>query len=165
MCKDFPMLMLVSQPHSNRRNSNQSFSSRSVLRNWGSLCINIVVEKLQSSGLRLKHGSIASIKTTRATIILWIVLSWICNLYMAPSWKALLHTVFFCSTWVFFHEHSRLTRQHGKVEAISSPSLYHFHSVHRHLDISRTIAAESSPLHIASSQTRIWNLWFSSASY
>ena len=36
--------------------------------------------------------------------------------------------------------------------------------VHRHLDISRVITAESSPLHIASSRTRTGNLWFPSAS-
>ena len=34
----------------------------------------------------------------------------------------------------------------------------------RHLDISRTITAESSPLHIASSRTRTGKLWFPSAS-
>ena len=61
--------------------------------------------------------------------------------------------VCFFSIWVLFHEHSRFTGQHGKGEAISislSP-LYHFHMLHRHLDISCTITAKSSPLHIASS--------------
>ena len=33
-----------------------------------------------------------------------------------------------------------------------------FHLLHRHLDISQVITAESSPLHIASSQTRTGNL-------
>ena len=42
--------------------------------------------------------------------------------------------------------------------------LYHFHLLHRHLDISRAIAAGSSPLHIAGSRTRTGNLWFPSAS-
>ena len=37
---------------------------------------------------------------------------------------------------------------------------YHFHPLHRHLDISRAITAGSSPLHIASSRTRTGNLWF-----
>ena len=41
---------------------------------------------------------------------------------------------------------------------------YHFHPLHRHLDISRAITAESLPLHIASSRTRTGNLWFPSAS-
>ena len=31
--------------------------------------------------------------------------------------------------------------------------LYYFHTLHKHLDISRTITAESSPLHITSSRT------------
>ena len=70
----------------------------------------------------------------------------------------------FFSIWVFFHEHSRFTRQQGKVEAISLTPLYYFHPLHRHLDISRVIAAESSPLHIASSWTRTGNLWFPSTS-
>ena len=50
--------------------------------NWESLSNKIVVARLQSSGLRLKHGNIAFIKTTYATEISWIVLSWICNIYM-----------------------------------------------------------------------------------
>ena len=43
---------------------------------------------------------------------------------------------FFFSIWVFFHEHSQFTGQQGKVEAISLTPLYHFHPLHRHLDIS-----------------------------
>ena len=38
-------------------------------------------------------------------------------------------------------------------------------SLTEHLDISRKITAESSPLHIASSRTRTRNLWFPSASH
>ena len=71
---------------------------------------------------------------------------------------------FFFSIWVFFHEHSRFTRQQGKVDGIYLTPLYHFHPLHRYLDISRAIAAESSPLHIAGSRTRTGNLWFPSAS-
>ena len=52
----------------------------------------------------------------------------------------------------------------GEGEGIYLTPLYHFHPLHRHLDISRTITAESSPLHIASSRTRAGNLWFPSAS-
>ena len=71
----------------------------------------------------------------------------------------------FCfSIWVLFHEHSRITGLQGKGESISLTPHYHFHPLHRHLDISREIAAESSPLHIASSRTRTWNLWFPSIS-
>ena len=70
----------------------------------------------------------------------------------------------FFSIWVFFHEHSRFTGQQGKGEGIYLTPLYHFHPLHRHLDISRAITAESSPLHIAGSRTRTGNLWFPSAS-
>ena len=68
------------------------------------------------------------------------------------------------SIWVFFHEHSRITGLQGKGEGISLTPHYHFHPSHRHLDISRTITAESSPLHIASSCTLAENLWLTSAS-
>ena len=55
--------------------------------------------------------------------------------------------VFFCflffSMWVFFHEHSRITRLQGKGEGISLTPHYHFHSLHGHLDISRAITAEN----------------------
>ena len=71
---------------------------------------------------------------------------------------------FFFSIWVFFHEHSRFTGQQGKGEGIYLTPLYHFHPRHRHLDISRVITVESSPLHIAGSRTRTGNLWFPSAS-
>ena len=56
-------------------------------------------------------------------------------------------------------------RQQGKRETISLTPLYHFHPLHRHLDISRTITAESSPLHVASSRTRTRNHWFPSTSH
>ena len=60
---------------------------------------------------------------------------------------------FFFSVRVFFHEHSRIAGLQGKREGISLIANYHFHPLHRHLDISRAITAESSPLHIASSRT------------
>ena len=71
---------------------------------------------------------------------------------------------FFFLSGFFFHEHSRITELQGKGEGISLTRHYHFHPLHRHLDISRAIAAESSPLGIASSRTRAGNLWFPSAS-
>ena len=61
------------------------------------------------------------------------------------------------SVWVFFHEHSRFTGQQVKGEAISLKALYHFYPLHRHLDISRLITAESSPLHIARNWTQPGN--------
>ena len=57
-------------------------------------------------------------------------------------------TVFFFSMWVFFNDHSRITALQGKGEGISLTPHYHFHPLHRHLDISRVITAKSSPLHI-----------------
>ena len=71
---------------------------------------------------------------------------------------------FFFSIWVFFHEHSRFTGQQGKGEGIYLTPLYHFHPLHRRLDISWAITAGSSPLHIAGSRTRTGNFWFPSAS-
>ena len=71
-------------------------------------------------------------------------------------------SIFFFSTWVFFHEHSPTTGLQGKGEGISlvpHPLHRHFHPLHRHIDISRAITAENSPLHIASSRTWTGNLW------
>ena len=78
------------------------------------------------------------------------------------GWPRLINNLFFFffSIWVFFHGHSRFTGQQGKGEATSLTPLYHFDPLHRHLDISRAITPESSPLHIASSWTRTGNLWF-----
>ena len=70
----------------------------------------------------------------------------------------------FFSIWVFFHEHSRITGLQRKGEGISSTPYYHFHPFHRHLDISRVIAAENSSLHIASSRTRTGKISFPSES-
>ena len=52
----------------------------------------------------------------------------------------------------------------GSTEKISLTPHYHFHRLHRHLDINRAITAESSPLHISSSQTGTWKLWLPNAS-
>ena len=67
--------------------------------------------------------------------------------------KVFLKKGVFFSIWVFFHEHSRFTGQQGKGKGIYLTPLYHFHPLHRHLDISRAITAESSLLHIAGSRT------------
>ena len=69
--------------------------------------------------------------------------------------------VWFFFFYLGFHEHSLFTGRQGKGEGIFLTPLYHFHPLHRHLDISRAITAENSPLHIA---TRTGNLWFPSAS-
>ena len=54
--------------------------------------------------------------------------------------------LFFFFFICFFNEHSRLTGQQGKGDAISLTPLYPFHSFHRHLDISLTIIAHSQAL-------------------
>ena len=76
--------------------------------------------------------------------------------------------LFICKQFSFLcgssFNHSRITGLKGKGEDISLTPHYHFHPVHRHLDISRAITAESSPLHIGSSQIRTGNLWFPSVS-
>ena len=71
--------------------------------------------------------------------------------------------IYFFSIWVFFFEHSRITGLQGKGEDISLTPHYRFHPLHRHLDISRAITAESSSLHIASSLTRTGTLSIPSA--
>ena len=71
---------------------------------------------------------------------------------------------FFFLSGFLFHEHSRITGLQGKGEGIPLAPHYHFHPLHGHLDISRGITAESSPLRIASSRTRTGNVWFPSAS-
>ena len=68
---------------------------------------------------------------------------------------------FFCFL-VYFHKYSQFTGQQRKGESISLTPLYHFHPLHRHLDISRVITAESSPLHIAGRQARTKNHWIPS---
>ena len=67
--------------------------------------------------------------------------------------------------WVFLQDYSWITGLRGKGENISLTHHYHFHPLHRHLDISRVITEESSPLHIVSNHTWTENLWFPSASH
>ena len=69
---------------------------------------------------------------------------------------------FFFSIWILFHKHPGITGLQGKGDGIPFPH-YHFHPLHRHLDIDRA-SAGGSPLHIASSRTRTGNLWFPCAS-
>ena len=62
--------------------------------------------------------------------------------------------ILFFSIWEFFHNHSRITGLQGKKEGISLTPHYHFHPLRRHLNISRTITAESSTMHIGSNWTQ-----------
>ena len=70
------------------------------------------------------------------------------------------NVLFFFSIWLFPHEYSQFTGQQMEGETISLYPFYRFQPLHRHLDISLVIAAENSPLRIASSQNRTWNLWY-----
>ena len=67
---------------------------------------------------------------------------------------------FFCFYFGFLSRTLTNHRTVGEGEGISLSPRYHFHSLHRHLGISKKISAESPPLHISSSQTRTGNLWF-----
>ena len=87
----------------------------------------------------------------------WLLFVFIC-VWILRSFRNCLF-FFFLSGFSFTNIH----RQQGKGEGIFLTPLYHFHLLHRHLDISRAITAESSRLHIASSRTRTGNLWFPSA--
>ena len=80
------------------------------------------------------------------------------------QWGWFVSQVFFFFIWVFFHNHSRITELQGKGEGISLTPHYHFHLLHRRLDISQVIIAGSSPLNIGSNRTQAGNLWFPSAS-
>ena len=62
--------------------------------------------------------------------------------------------------FAFFFTNISNHRTAVKGEGISLTPHYHFHPFHRHLDVSRAITTEISPLHIASSRTRTKNLWF-----
>ena len=64
------------------------------------------------------------------------------------------------SIWAFFHNKSRITGLQGKGEAICLTLHYHLHPLHRHLEISRAITADSSPLHIGSCRALTGNLCF-----
>ena len=81
----------------------------------------------------------------------------ICNSVLQDVWNYEIlgkQYFFFFSYLGFLSRTFMIHRTAGKGEAISLSPLYHFHSPHRHLDISRAITAGSSYLHIASSRTR-----------
>ena len=84
------------------------------------------------------------------SFIYFVILSFHCNIILAlialSELLCVIIYLFFFSVWDFFHKHSRLTGLQGKGENISLTPRYHFHPLRRHLDISRAITAESSPL-------------------
>ena len=83
--------------------------------------------------------------------------------YMRPATllkKRLWHRCFFLTGFSFTNIHD-LQDSWGR-RRVTPP--YNFHLLHRRLDISWAITAESSSLHIARNRTRTGNLWFLSAS-
>ena len=92
--------------------------------------------------------------------------SWLLNslLLLSVMSKTDINIIHLFFIWAFFHKHSPFTGQQGKGQGISLSPLYHFYPLHRHLDISGAINAESSPLHIACSRIRTGNLWFPNTS-
>ena len=71
----------------------------------------------------------------------------------------------FFSVWVLIYELSRFTGRQRKGVAVFLCLFYRFHSLYRHLEISRVIAAESSSLLIAGSRDRTGNFWFPNTSW
>ena len=67
---------------------------------------------------------------------------------MFRSWIMIKRKITFFFYLGFLSSTSWFARQQGKGESIYLTPLYHFHPLHRDLDISREITAESSPLHI-----------------
>ena len=90
-------------------------------------------------------------------------LGWTCTitpliLYAFKNYAVII-IIFYLS---FLSRTFTIHRTVGERGPIILTPLYHFHPLHRHLDIRRAITAESSPLHIASSRTRTANLCFPS---
>ena len=78
--------------------------------------------------------------------------------YMLQSRIRIFLFFFFPSGFYFTNiNDSQESRGKGR---LSLYPLYHFHSPHRHFDISQVITAERSHLRTGSSQTRTGNLWF-----
>ena len=59
------------------------------------------------------------------------------NLKSQTAAKEEKKKIFF--VWVFFHEHSRITRLQGKGESISLTPHHDLYPLHRHLDVSQAI--------------------------
>ena len=75
------------------------------------------------------------------------LLKWRCsfpNVFVMLLYLRLIYfTLFFLSVF-FFHEHLQITGLQGEGGGILVTPHYHFHPLHRNLDISRWITAESS---------------------
>ena len=105
-----------------------------------------------------------SAKNACEIIDFWPLSLYFTDIFMPNGKHLFTFFTYFFPSWVFFHEHLRITELQGKEEGIPLTPHYHFHPLHRHLDISWAIAAESSPLHIGSNRARTGNLWLPGAS-
>ena len=106
----------------------------------------------------LTASELARVYPSMTGLMLWITsfnrcrtsfLSLVLNAFLKVR---AVYFYFFFLWGFFFHKHSQITGLPGKGEGISLILHYHFHRLRRHLDISRAITAESSPLHIASAR-------------
>ena len=66
----------------------------------------------------------------------------------------------FFSIWLSFHKYSQFKGQQVNEDAISLNPFYHYQPLHRSLEISPVIAAESLHMRIAGIRTRTGNLLY-----
>ena len=153
---DYVSKIFVSFECQNWRNSKISF-------NFGSICkicyfLSIIVLR---SGRFLLYVTASGKYSILDVLILFsnsflgiVIAQLICIVVSA------FFFVFFI--WVFLHDHLRITELQGKGEGISLTRHYHFHPLHRHLDIIRAITAGSSLLHTGSTaglEPGIFDFW------
>ena len=80
------------------------------------------------------------------------------SLDLSKAFDSIAHDLIIAKMYIFYlgflSQIFAIHRVADKGEGIYLSPLYHFHPLHRHIDISQMITAESSPQHIASSRTR-----------
>ena len=96
-------------------------------------------------------------------MLCYVFLNFISTFSKNQRFRELFCCCFCCCFW-FISIKTHDWQDQGKGEGISLTPLHHFHQLRGHLDISRVIIVESSPLHIACRQTRTGSLWFPSTS-
>ena len=95
-------------------------------------------------------------------IVAGLIITWGAKTFPGPSYSNFENSLTMTFTGkfvlVFLSRIFSIHRTPEERERYLFNSLYHFHSLHRHLDISRVITVECLPLHVASSQTETGNL-------